>query len=107
MLSAGDTDVHVALIAAWPGFKITFGMSGTFLEQAELYQTEVIAALQELHAAGKENGQVEFLDETYYHSLTSLFEDPHKTEFREQFSLHREKMGSCSASFRPRTGTRN
>ena len=86
------TRMFTELIAAWPGFKITFGMSGTFLEQAELYQPEVIAALQELHAAGKENGQVEFLDETYYHSLTSLFEDPHKTEFREQSSLHREKM---------------
>ncbi|MBU0651292.1 MAG: alpha-amylase, partial [Proteobacteria bacterium] len=34
------------LIAANPNFKITLGMSGTFLEQAELYQPELIGALQ-------------------------------------------------------------
>ena len=92
------------LIAAYPSFKITFGMSGTFLEQAELYQPEVIHVLRELVDAGEKNGQVEYLDETYYHSLTSLFEDPLKLEFREQASLHREIMkrlfGISPTSFR-------
>jgi glycogen synthase len=92
------------LVAAHPAFKITLGMSGVFLEQAELYRPEVIHSLQELMAAGKENGQVEILDETYYHSLTSLFEDPKKKEFREQVYLHREMIkrffGIFPTSFR-------
>jgi len=78
------------LISAHPSFKITFSMSGTFLEQAEMYRPEVILALRELLDAGDKNDQIEYLDETYYHSLTSLFEDPMKLEFREQVSRHQE-----------------
>ncbi|MBU2228359.1 MAG: glycogen/starch synthase [Proteobacteria bacterium] len=81
------------LIAAHPSFKITLGLSGTFLEQAELYRPEVIRTLQDLIEAGKKGSQVEYLDETYYHSLASLFADPKKKEFRDQVSLHREKIG--------------
>jgi len=92
------------LIASHPSFKITLGMSGTFLEQAELYQPEVIQALRKLLDAGEKNDQVEYLDETYYHSLTSLFEDPLRLEFREQASLHQDMMkrlfGIVPTSFR-------
>ena len=92
------------LVTDNPAFKITLGMSGTFLEQAELYQPEVIRALQGLMAAGEKNGQVELLDETYYHSLTSLFKDPKKKEFRAQVTLHREMIkrlfGIFPTSFR-------
>jgi len=92
------------LIAKNEGFKITLSMSGVFLEQAELYQPEVIRALQDLLDAGKKNSQVEFLDETYYHSLASLFEDRQKQEFRDQVSLHRDKIrklfGIFPTSFR-------
>jgi glycogen synthase len=92
------------LLSNYRDFKVTFSMSGTFLEQAELYQPDVITAIQEMIDAGRENQQVEFLDETYYHSLTSLFEDPQKQEFRDQVTLHREKMhklfGILPLSFR-------
>jgi glycogen synthase len=84
------TKMFTELVATYPAFKITLGMSGTFLKQAELYKPELITLLTDLYAAGEKNRQVEYLDETYYHSLTSLFEDPNKTEFREQVSLHRE-----------------
>lgn len=98
------TVMFTELISNYPAFKITLSMSGTFLEQAELYQPTVIRALQELYAAGMEHNQVEFLDETYYHSLTSLFKDPRKQEFRDQILLHREKMknffGFFPTSFR-------
>ena len=40
------------LVTRYPGFKITFSMSGAFLEQAELYQPDVIKALQGLIDAG-------------------------------------------------------
>jgi glycogen synthase len=98
------TRMFAELVAAHQAFKLTLGMSGTFLEQAERYQPELLAVLRELYAAGQRGAQVEFLDETYYHSLSSLFEDPEKTEFREQVSLHREQMrrlfGIFPTSFR-------
>lgn len=80
------------LIPQHPGFRIALSISGTFLEQAQSYDPEVINALRTLLDVGKKNHQVEFLDETYYHSLTCLFADPHKQEFRDQVALHRESM---------------
>ncbi|MDP1992566.1 MAG: glycogen/starch synthase [Syntrophales bacterium] len=98
------TTMFTELVTAHPSFKITLGMSGTFLKQAELYTPELITLLRDLYSAGEKNRQVEYLDETYYHSLTSLFEDPQKTEFREQVSLHREMIkrlfGIFPTSFR-------
>ncbi|MBN2283504.1 MAG: glycogen/starch synthase [Deltaproteobacteria bacterium] len=92
------------LVAGHDSFKITLSMSGTFLEQAETFRPEVITALQELLDAGAGRSQVEYLDETYYHSLTSLFSDPQKLEFRDQVSLHRDGMrkffGIQPSSFR-------
>jgi glycogen synthase len=93
------TRMFSELVASNPSFKITLGMSGTFLEQAERYQPDLIDALRDLYSAGEVNRQVEYLDETYYHSLTSLFEDPQKTEFREQVSLHREMMNRLFGIF--------
>jgi glycogen synthase len=96
--------MFIELVTSHPSFKITLSMSGTFLEQAELYQPEVIRALQDLMDAGAKRDQVEYLDETYYHSLSSLFEDPLRLEFREQVSLHREMLkrifGVAPNSFR-------
>jgi glycogen synthase len=86
------TKMFTRLIADNPGFKITFSMSGTFLEQAQIYKPEVITCLQKLWDAGVKHNQVEFLEETYYHSLASLFADPQRQEFRDQVSLHRAKM---------------
>ena len=86
------TEMFTDIVRENPQFKIVFSMSGTFLEQAQLYQPEVIGALQKLFDAGKENTQVEYLEETYYHSLASLFNDPAKKEFKDQVSLHRQKM---------------
>jgi len=98
------TRMFTELIADNPGFKITFSMSGTFLKQAQMYKPEVIRCLQELLDTGKQKNQVEFLEETYYHSLVSLFDDPEMLEFRDQVSLHRVKMeeifGIRPSSFR-------
>lgn len=92
------------LIAEHRNFKIILGMSGTFLEQAELYSPDMIKVLHRLIATGSATGQVECLDETYHHSLAGLFADPRKQEFRDQVSLHRDKLrslfGVAPASFR-------
>ncbi|MDR1556345.1 MAG: glycoside hydrolase family 57 protein [Tannerellaceae bacterium] len=66
-------------------FKAAFSMSGTALEQMEIYTPEVIDGFREL----MKTGNVEFLTETYAHSLSSLG-DPE--EFKEQVKLHRNKI---------------
>ena len=48
------TRLFTELVQAYPHFRITLGMSGTFLEQAEMYQPAVIEALQALQQAGSE-----------------------------------------------------
>ncbi len=84
--------ILTGLVAGERAFKLALGMSGTFLKQAELYNPEVIRAMQRLLDTGREKGQIECLDETYFHSYTSLFADPRKQEFRDQVSMHRDKL---------------
>ncbi|MBN1362683.1 MAG: glycogen/starch synthase [Sedimentisphaerales bacterium] len=86
------TRLFTELVKARFDFKISYCLSGTFLEQAGLYEPQLLDALKDLFLAGKDTRQVEFLEQTYYHSLTSFFVDPRKTEFKEQVSLHRQTM---------------
>jgi alpha-amylase len=64
-------------------FKVTFGLSGPFLEQAALYEPELVDMLRGLVRTGR----AEILGNTYYHSLASLFPG-NKTEFIEQVKMH-------------------
>lgn len=66
-------------------FKAAFSISGIALEQMEIYVPEVIDSFKEL----ANTGNVEFLAETYDHSLSSLG-DPE--EFECQVKLHKEKI---------------
>ncbi|MDR0845108.1 MAG: glycoside hydrolase family 57 protein [Tannerella sp.] len=68
-------------------FKVAFSISGTALEQMEIYSPEVIDSFKEL----AQLGNVEFLTETYAHSLSSLG-DP--DEFKVQVQKHTEKIQS-------------
>jgi alpha-amylase len=83
-------------------FKFSVGMSGTFLEQAQLYSPAIISAIKDLVKTGAPTRQVELLVETYYNSLASLFAD--KQEFRSQVSEQRSKLrdlfGYDALSFR-------
>ncbi len=66
-------------------FRIAYSISGVVLEQFELYAPEVLDVLKEIAATGC----VEFLDETYSHSLAFLYS---REEFRAQVDLHRQKI---------------
>ena len=66
-------------------FKVAFSISGTALEQLEIYVPEFIDSMKDLAATGC----VEFLSETYAHSLASL-EDPE--EFITQVKDHDKKI---------------
>ncbi|MEI6478295.1 MAG: glycoside hydrolase family 57 protein [bacterium] len=73
------------LIQRYPkDFKISYSISGVALEQFAEYCPEVVESFQKLVATGN----VELLDETYYHSLSSLFNGE---EFRRQVKLHRQQ----------------
>ena len=62
-------------------FKIAYSISGSALEQFQRFAPEVIDSFKALAATGK----VEFLAETYYHSLASLASE---SEFRHQVQKH-------------------
>src|SRR5512145_2678356 len=64
-------------------FKVAFSISGIALDQLELYAPEVIVSFQKL----AKTGSVEFLSETYAHSLVSL---KNKEEFTRQVDEHKE-----------------
>lgn len=66
-------------------FKVSFSITGVFLEQCARYAPEVLESFHELAATGC----VEFLGETYYHSLAYLYA---KDEFNEQVHQHQELM---------------
>jgi len=70
-------------------FKVNYSLSGVFLEQAERWAPEIIDQFRMMVGTGK----VELLEQTYYHSLASLF-GPVSDEFREQVKLHRELIKS-------------
>lgn len=66
-------------------FKFAISVSGVALDQMEVYAPEVIDGLKEL----SRTGAVEFLAETYSHSLSSMT-DP--VEFKNQVKLQTEKI---------------
>ncbi len=69
-----------------PRFKVAYSLSGVFVEQCERWQPDVLESFKQL----AETGLVEFLDQTYHHSLASLY--PDRGEFVEQVKLHKRLM---------------
>jgi len=66
-------------------FKIAYSITGTLLEQLKEFSPEVISTFDAL----AETGCVEFLAETYYHSLSFLYSHE---EFKEQINKHVETI---------------
>ena len=66
-------------------FRISYSISGTAIDQFEMYAPDVLESFKRL----AETGCVEFLSETYSHSLSSLRSLP---EFTRQIELHRKKI---------------
>ena len=63
-------------------FKVAFSISGSVLEQFDRYAPEVLESFRKL----AQTGHVEFLSETYYHSLASLTSE---SEFKHQVLKHK------------------
>ncbi|MBT3834712.1 alpha-amylase, partial [Candidatus Peribacteria bacterium] len=73
------------LIKNHPDFSISYSLSGVFLDQCEEYGEDVLDSFRAL----AETGRVEFLAETYYHSLSYLTS---LEEFCEQVEKHVAKI---------------
>ena len=78
-------------------FKVSFSMTGTLIEQLRSWRPDV---LESFRALGRQGG-VEFLGETYYHSLAFLFD---QDEFLDQVVMHsrlmEEEFGCKPSTFR-------
>jgi len=66
-------------------FKISYSISGTAIDQFEMYAPDVLESFKRL----AETGCVEFISETYSHSLSALKSE---SEFKKQVQLHKEKI---------------
>lgn len=67
-------------------FRVAYSLSGVFLDQAKRFRPDVIESFRSL----AKTGHVEFLDETFYHSLSSLWDDPR--ECQTQIRQHNERV---------------
>ena len=68
-------------------FKIGYSITGVVLDQFERYAPEVLSTFHAL----AETGCVEFLTETYYHSLSFLYS---REEFSEQVKMHQDRINA-------------
>ena len=66
-------------------FKISYSISGTAIDQFEQYAPDVLDSFKRL----AETGCVEFISETYSHSLSAL---KNESEFKKQVELHKKKI---------------
>ncbi|MDR0493977.1 MAG: polysaccharide deacetylase family protein [Nitrososphaerota archaeon] len=66
--------------------KFSFSVSGVFLEQCEKFDKDLLETFRQL----AKSGCVEFLNQTYYHSIASLY--PRKDEFIAQVQMHKQTI---------------
>jgi alpha-amylase len=67
-------------------FRISFSLTGTFVEYCEKFMPSVIDSFKKLFATGA----VDMIEETYFHSLSGLYDD--LDEFEEQIMMHRQMI---------------
>ncbi len=79
------------------GIKSTFSLSGTFVEQAMKYSTKTIDTIEDY----VKSGMCELMGETYYHSLSSIWNEEEFTiQVREQVDLMKNVFNYVPESFR-------
>ena len=70
---------------AHPGFKVSFSITGTWIEQAEKWAPDLINIIRDM----VDRGQAEIVGETYYHSLAYFY---NLDEFNDQVKMHSETI---------------
>lgn len=85
------------LLKKEPKFKISFSITGVWLEQAQLFQPKLVDLLHSI----LKSDRAEVLAETYHHTLASLYSE---TEFKKQVDEHvaliQKLFGITPTSFR-------
>jgi len=75
------------LIRKYDGkFRISYSLTGTFVEYCESYMPELLDSFKELF----KTGAVDLIDETYFHSLSGLYDE--LDEFEDQIKMHRQMI---------------
>ena len=67
-------------------FRMSFSLTGTFVEYCEQFLPSVLDSFKELF----HTGAVDLIEETYFHSLSSLYDE--LDEFEEQVKMHRQMI---------------
>jgi alpha-amylase len=75
----------LGLLERHPEFRLSYSLSGVLLEQLEQFSPETLRSFKAL----AQTGRVEFLGETYFHSLSFLYSPE---EFARQVALHKESI---------------
>lgn len=73
------------LLHTYPDFHVSLSITGTFIEQAQMWVPDVIEGFKRLVQTGK----VEIVAETYYHSLAFFYS---RNEFESQVRAHQAKI---------------
>lgn len=73
------------LLQAHPNFHVSLSITGTFIEQAQAWDPQLVKSFQRLSATGR----VEIVAETYHHSLAFFYS---RMEFEKQVLQHREMV---------------
>ncbi len=84
------------LIRKYDGnFRVSFSLTGTFVEYCQDFMPEVLESFKKLFSTGS----VDMMEETYYHSLSSLYDD--MSEFEDQVKMHRQMIKNIF-NYKPR-----
>src|SRR4030043_1756265 len=80
-------NILLDLIKKYDGkFRVSFSLTGTFIDYCERYMPSVLDSFKALFATGA----VDLIEETYFHSLSSLYDD--LDEFEKQVHMHRQTI---------------
>ena len=75
------------LIRKYDGrFRVSYSLTGTFVEYCENYLPELLDSFKELF----KTGAVDLIEETYFHSLSGLYDE--LDEFEDQVKMHRQMI---------------
>lgn len=73
------------LLQKYPQFRVSFSLSGIFLQQAQDFLPTLLDSFRKLI----DTGRVEILSETSHHSLSFIYSP---AEFRRQIQIHKKKI---------------
>ena len=80
-----------------PGFKFSLSITGTWLEQAEMWAPDLIARLKKM----VKTGRVDLVAETYYHSMSYFYNlDEFKLQVEKQVETFRRLFDYSPTVFR-------